>query len=154
VLVEHLLGTTTALARLGLGEPLDPADPWGGGQGSADADWDGRLVRNLEAIGRGWSRLEAWSGDARVGSSSMPRPMLGETVLVEVAAHGWDVARALGRTVELRDEAADAVLQAASSTAELGRRMGADGPEVPVPVDASALDRALGQVGRDPDWSA
>jgi uncharacterized protein (TIGR03086 family) len=153
-LVEHLVGTTTALARLGLGEPLDPDDPWGGGQGSADADWGGRLVRNLEAIGRGWSRPEAWSGEAWVGRSAMPRPMLGEMVLVEVAAHGWDVARALGRTVELPPEAADAVLRAACSTAELGRRMGAYGPEVPVPVDAPALARALGQVGRDPGWSA
>jgi uncharacterized protein (TIGR03086 family) len=153
-LVEHFVGTTTAMARLGLGEPLDPDHPWGGGEGSADGDWPARLVANLDAVGRGWSRVETWSGDAHVGGSPMPRSMLGEMALVEVAAHGWDVARALGRTLELPPEAADAVLQVATSTADLGRRMGAYGPEVPVADDASSLDRALGQVGRDPGWSA
>jgi uncharacterized protein (TIGR03086 family) len=153
-LVEHFVGTTTAMARLGLGEPLDPANPWGGGEGSADGDWSGRLVSNLDAIGRSWSRPEVWSGDVQVGGSTLPRAMLGEMALVEVTAHGWDVARALGRSLELPPEAAEAVLQAASSTAELGRRMGAYGAEVPVSDDAPGLDRALGQVGRDPGWSA
>lgn len=153
-LIEHFVGTTTAMARLGLGEPLDPDNPWGGGEGAADGDWTKRLRDNLEAIGRGWSRPEAWTGEAQVGSSPLPRSMLGEMALVEVAAHGWDVARALGRTLELPSEVADAVHQVAASTAELGRKMGAYGPEVPVADDAPGLDRALGQVGRDPGWSA
>lgn len=153
-LVEHFVGTTSALARLGLGQPVDPEDPWGGGAGAADGDWSERLVGNLDAIGRGWSDPEAWSGDAQVGGSSIPRSSLGEMTLVEVAAHGWDVARALGRTVELRPEVAEAVREAAAGTAELGRTMGAYGPEVVLADDAPALDRALGQVGRDPAWSA
>jgi uncharacterized protein (TIGR03086 family) len=153
-LVEHFVGTTGAMARLGLDEPLDPENPWGGGEGSADADWAARLIGNLEVIGRGWGRPGAWSGDVVVGGSAMARPMLGEMALVEVTAHGWDVVRTLGGTLELPPEAADAVLLAASGTAELGRRMGAYGPEVPVADDASALDRALGQLGRDPGWSA
>lgn len=153
-LVEHVVGTTTSLARLGLGQPLDPDDPWGGGEGSADGDWSERLVGNLDAIARGWSRADAWTGDALVGGAPVPRAVLGEMTLVEVAAHGWDVARALGRSVELPPEAAEAVREAAASTAELGRAMGAYGPEVTVPHDASALDRALGEVGRDPAWSA
>ena len=98
--------------------------------------------------------METWSGDAQVGGSPMPRSMLGGMTLVEVAAHGWDVARALGRTLELPPDAADAVLRVATSTADLGRQMSAYGPEVPVADDASSLHRALGQVGRDPGWSA
>jgi len=123
-------------------------------RGPADDDWSGRLVGNLEAVGRGWSRVETWSGDAQVGGSPVPRSMLGGTALVEVAAHGGDVARALGRTLELPPEAADAVPRAATSTADLGRQLGAYGPEVPVAEDDSSLHRALGQVGRDPGWSA
>jgi uncharacterized protein (TIGR03086 family) len=153
-LVEHVVGTTTAMARLGLDEPLDPDNPWGGGEDSADGDWTGRLRNNLDAIGRGWSRAEAWAGEAQVGSARLPRSMLGEMALVEVAAHGWDLARTLGRTLELPPEAADAVLRVAASTAELGRQLGAYGPQVSVADDAPPLDRALGQVGRDPGWSA
>lgn len=152
-LVEHFVGTTTAMARLGLGEPLDPDDPWGGGQGAADGDWTGRLTDNLDAIGRGWSRPEAWSGEAQVGGSALPRTMLGEMALVEVTVHGWDVARALGRTLEIPAEVAEAVRRAAAGSAGLGRQMGAYGPEVEVPDGAGSLDRALGVVGRDPAWT-
>jgi uncharacterized protein (TIGR03086 family) len=153
-LVEHFVGTSTALARLGLGEPLDPDDPWGGGAGAADGRWASRLRGNLDAVGRGWSDEQAWSGVAEVGGSPMPRSMLGEMALIEVAVHGWDVARALGRPLELEPGAAEALERAAASTEELGRQMGAYGPEVLVPEGSGALDRALGRVGRDPRWSA
>lgn len=153
-LVEHFVGTSTAMARLGLGEPLDPDHPWGGGEGAADGDWSARLAGNLDAISRGWSREEAWTGQVEVGGSSMPRPMLGEMALVEVAVHGWDLARALGRTVDLDPDVAAAVDDAVSSSAELGRQMGAYGPEVAVPQDAPSLHRALAKAGRDPAWGA
>lgn len=153
-LVEHFVGTSTAMARLGLGEPLDPQNPWGGGEGAADGDWAGRLRGNLDDVARGWSRPEAWDGEVEVGGSSMPRSMLGEMALVEVALHGWDVARAVGRTVELPPETARVVDETVATTAELGRQMGAYGPEVVVPEDATALDRALAKAGRDPSWAA
>lgn len=151
-LVEHFVGTSTAMARLGLGEPLDPTNPWGGGEGAADGDWAGRLRSNLDAIATGWSREEAWTGQAEVGASAMPRSMLGEMALIEVAMHGWDLARALGRSVELEPGVGDAVDQAVASSAELGRQMGAYGSEVPVPPEAPGLDRALAKAGRDPAW--
>jgi uncharacterized protein (TIGR03086 family) len=153
-LVEHFVGTSTAMARLGLSEPLDPHDPWGGGSGAADGDWSARLRSNLDAIGRGWSRAEAWEGEAEVGGSPMPRAVLGEMALIEVAVHGWDVARALGRTVQLDADVAAAVDEAVAGTADLGRQMGAYGAEVPVPDGATSLDRALGRAGRDPAWTA
>ena len=153
-LVEHFVGTSGAMARLGLGLPLDPDDPWGGGTGAADGDWSVLLRENLADVGRGWGRATAWSGEAEVGGSAMPRPMLGQMALIEVVAHGWDVARALGRTLELPAPVAEAVEEAVRSTAALGRQMGAYGPEVPVPDGAPALDRALAQAGRDPEWSA
>lgn len=153
-LVEHFVGTSTAMARLGLDEPLDPDDPWGGGAGAADGDWTGRLRDNLRAIGRGWGRPEAWEGEAQVGGSTFPRSMLGEMALVEVAVHGWDLARALGRTLDLDPGVAAALDQAVAASADLGRQMGAYGPEVAVPEDAPALERALGKAGRDPRWRA
>ena len=152
-LVEHFVGTSGALARLGLDQPLDPDDPWGGGAGAAEGDWSGVVRANLVDLARGWGRAEAWTGEAQVGGSVLPRGMLGEMALVEVVAHGWDVARALGRTLELPAPAAEAVEEAVAATAALGRQMGAYGPEVPVPAGAPALDRALAQAGRDPRWT-
>ena len=149
-LVKHFVGTSGAMARLGQDEPLDADDPWGGGQRAADGDRAGRLRDNLDVVAHGWSRPEAWTGDAQVGGAALPRPVLGEMALVEVAVHGWDVARSLGRTLELDPEVGEAV----SRTAELGRQMKAYGPEVTVPHDVPALGRALGEAGRDPGWSA
>lgn len=153
-LVEHFVGTSEAMARLGRGEPLDPADPWGGGTGAADGDWAARLRGTLAEIGRGWGGAEAWEGEAAIGGATMPRTMLGEMALVEVALHGWDVARALGRTVLLEPDVAAAVDRAVASSAALGRQMGVYAAEVPVPAGASPLDRALGKAGRDPGWAA
>lgn len=153
-LVEHFVGTSGAMARLGLSQPLDDQDPWGGGAGAADGDWSARLRDNLADVGRGWSRPEAWQGEAQVGGAAMPRQVLGEMALVEVATHGWDVARALGRTLTLDPAVGDAVDEAVSRTAEMGRQLGVYGPEVRVPVGAPGLDRALGKAGRDPGWAA
>ncbi|SEQ84666.1 TIGR03086 family metal-binding protein [Microlunatus flavus] len=151
-LVEHFVGTSGAMARLGVGEPLDPEDPWGGGDHATEGDWVGRLRENLARIAEGWGRPEAWEGEAQVGGNAMPRPMLGQMALIEVATHGWDVARSAGRDVRLDPGVADALDDAAAQTAELGRRMGAYGPEVHVGPDADGLARALGRTGRDPAW--
>jgi uncharacterized protein (TIGR03086 family) len=153
-LVEHFVGTSAAMARLGLGRPLDPQNPWGGGEHAADGEWAARLRDNLAGVAEGWSRPEAWEGEAEVGGSPMPRSMLGSMALIEVVTHGWDVARSLGRDVELDPEVADAVDEAVAATAGLGRQMGAYGPEVAVPSDAPGLQRALGKTGRDPGWTA
>ncbi len=152
-LIEHFIGTSGAMARLGRGEPLDPDDPWGGGAHTAEGDWVARLRRNLADVGQGWSRPAAWEGTVEVGGSAMPRDMLGQMALVEVVAHGWDLARALGRTVELDPATAGALEEVVSATAALGRQMGAYGPEVPAPDDATVLDRALARSGRDPRWA-
>lgn len=82
-----------------------------------------------------------------------PRTVLGEMALVEVAVHGWDVARALGRTLRLDPAVGAAVDRAVAASAALGRQMGAYGPEVTVPDGTTGLDRALARAGRDPRWT-
>jgi len=44
------------------------------------------------------------------------------------------------------------VLIAVAPLAQMGRDGGWYDPEVPVPADAPAFDRALGLTGRDPAW--
>lgn len=151
-LVDHFAGTSSAMARAGRREPLDADDPWGSRTRVADGAWAGVLASNVDAVATAWARPGAWDGVVDTGAE-MPAGMVGDTALLEVLLHGWDVARATGGHLEVSIGLAEALLDRASATAELGRQMEAYGPEVPVPADAPALDRALGVTGRDPDWA-
>jgi uncharacterized protein (TIGR03086 family) len=89
-----------------------------------------------------------------MGSSPMPAAVVGPMMLAEFALHGWDVARATGAPYDVPAELAEAVLAAVEGVAAMGRDGGWYGPEVPVPAEAPAFDRALGLSGRDPSWRA
>lgn len=118
----------------------------------ADGDWQQALDVRLTELVSGWSLPEAWEGTTRMTSSEFPAAMAGSIALVDVVVHGWDFARATGQDFVVEPEVADAVLDIVRGMAEQGRKMGAFGPEVPVPDTAPPLDRALGLVGRDPGW--
>ncbi|MEV5612630.1 TIGR03086 family metal-binding protein [Streptomyces sp. NPDC052225] len=78
--------------------------------------------------------------------------------LVDYAVHAWDVAAALGAPVELPEPVAAAALKVALRvpTGADARGPGAAfAPSAAVPPDASALDRTLAVLGRDPRrWPA
>jgi uncharacterized protein (TIGR03086 family) len=87
--------------------------------------------------------------------------MFGPTTLAEtvdqflcadLVVHSWDIARAAGLR-DFEELPADEVELIHSRLAPLGdaiRSPGVFGPEVPVPEDASAQDRLLGFIGRQP----
>ncbi|MEO9325081.1 TIGR03086 family metal-binding protein [Nocardioides sp. C4-1] len=75
----------------------------------------------------------------------------------ELAAHGWDLAAALGRTTDLDDEVAAACLEPTRRflPAEIRHLDEVPfGPVVEVDDDASSYQRLLGWYGRDPHWTA
>jgi uncharacterized protein (TIGR03086 family) len=151
-LVNHALGTTGALARLARKQGLDPEDPWGSRTDATGGDWPSRFAEQLEATAAAWDDPAAWDGSVDLGGGDQPATVIGEMTFVEVMIHGWDVARAAGQRPEVSEEVGSELLKAAGSSAELGRRMGAYGPEVDV-VSSSDFDRALGVTGRDPSWA-
>ncbi|GAA3642378.1 TIGR03086 family metal-binding protein [Microlunatus ginsengisoli] len=151
-LVNHALGTTAALARLAAKEGLDPDDPWGSRTEAFDGSWPERLADQLEATAAAWDDDAAWQGSLDLGGGEQPAGSIGEMAFVEVMVHGWDVATAAGRAVSVPDQIGDELLSAVTSSAELGRKMGAYGPEVSVDGAASSFDKALGAAGRDPQW--
>ena len=71
----------------------------------------------------------------------------------DVWMHSWDLAKALGRDVDLGEERCAAALVAMEPMDEVLRGSGQFGPRVPVPDDASAQDRFVGFIGRDPAWA-
>jgi uncharacterized protein (TIGR03086 family) len=144
-LANHLLGTSEALRRVGAGEELDPADPWGTAGDHMGADWRRTLAAQLSGLADGWSRDEPWSDAQQAGT--------GDMALVEVMLHGWDLARGAGQRVRYDDAAvarADAIL---GEIGQSGRDAGIFGPEVTLTDEASAFDRMLAKSGRDARWA-
>jgi uncharacterized protein (TIGR03086 family) len=70
----------------------------------------------------------------------------------DVWMHSWDLAKALGREPDLGQERCRAALAAMEPMEQLLRDSGQFGPAVPVDRNASAQDRLMAFIGRDPAW--
>ncbi len=108
-----------------------------------------------EQIGRAvkaWSDPSAWDGDLNVMGSSTPAADVGAMLLMEMALHGWDVARATGQEYHADDATAAALLSIVQAQAELFRQYQGFADAIETGKDATAFDRALSLSGRDPAW--
>jgi uncharacterized protein (TIGR03086 family) len=95
------------------------------------------------------------------GDEEWNSPMFGKSTLgaavnqiytTDVWMHSWDLARALGRPFDMGEERCEAVLAGMLPMDQVLRDSGQFGPQVAVPADASAQDRLLGFIGRDPGF--
>jgi uncharacterized protein (TIGR03086 family) len=134
-LPEFLSGAGIALAPVGVDG--DPAAAWR------------ERVRDVQRV------LEE-QGDTVYSS-----PMFGEMPVAaaitqfytsDVWMHSWDLSRALGVEFDLGEERCAETLVAMEPMDELLRGSGQFGPRVPVPDDASAQERFVAFIGRDPYW--
>ncbi|MGH3942709.1 MAG: TIGR03086 family metal-binding protein [Pseudonocardiaceae bacterium] len=150
-LINHFAGTAGWLESMGRRLPPDADDPFGANKDVTTGNWQGLLATRIRAVAAAWDEPSAWEGS--IEDIQMPAAMIGEMALIELLMHGWDLARATGQQVDYSNEAAYEAYRFAEETAEMGRKMGAYGAEVPVPNSAPAFDRALGLTGRDPNWT-
>lgn len=77
-------------------------------------------------------------------------------LLMEFAGHGWDLAMATGQSAPYSEDEASVALAAGQQMLSPEYR-GPDksfGYEVAVPADATAVQRLVGFLGRDPAWTA
>ncbi|MBA3252305.1 MAG: TIGR03086 family protein [Geodermatophilaceae bacterium] len=119
------------------------------------ADWRTSLPTRLGALAEAWRDPAAWQGMATAGGVTMPSAVMATVALDEVVLHGWDLARATVQPFEVDPVSTEVVLgftSAMTAPEEAAGREGLFGPVVPVPDDAPAFDRALGNAGRDPHW--
>jgi uncharacterized protein (TIGR03086 family) len=116
--------------------------------------WAAAVPAELETAADAWSDPAAWEGDTLMGTAEMPAGVVGPMMLAEFVLHGWDLARAIGAPYAVPAGLGEATLAAVRPLVQMGRDGGWYGPEVPVPADAAAFDRALGLTGRDPAWRA
>lgn len=104
---------------------------------------------------RACALLGAWVNDPReamlyVGDRPLPSGLVACTGALEVAVHGWDVARSCGQARPLPSTLARELLVAARTLVtdeDRGRRFG---PTVHAPTGASPSDRLVAFLGRLP----
>jgi uncharacterized protein (TIGR03086 family) len=91
--------------------------------------------RCMSPAGFEWSVAEAAGGTA-----------------MDQLIHTWDLAAAIGTDRHLDEEVVEAVVEMfLPQMPEIGRQAGLVGPAVPVSAGASAQDRLLGAMGRNPE---
>ena len=70
----------------------------------------------------------------------------------DVFMHTWDLARATGQDDGLDADTCATMLAGLQPIDQLLRDSGQYGPRMPVADDASAVDRLMAFIGRDPEW--
>ncbi|MBB5853440.1 TIGR03086 family metal-binding protein [Amycolatopsis umgeniensis] len=120
--------------------------------GLVGADWLDAVEKQTARLVDVFGAPEAWQGMTALGTAEMPASIVGDMVLGEFVLHGWDLARAVGRSVDVAPEAAEAVLASAAAMGDQARAMKVYGEEVVVSDGATTFERALGTTGRNPDW--
>lgn len=70
----------------------------------------------------------------------------------DLVIHGSDIARATGQPWSVTDAVADSMHATADGWGDALYSEGVCAGAVPVPADASATDRLLARLGRDPGW--
>lgn len=143
--VNHIVSGNLLFAALVRGEPRPERgedhlghDPLGAFQAA------GRRLHDA------FARPGALEENYTAPFGSGPGSALVHVRTVELLAHGWDLARATGQQASFPEDVAERTL-AATQRMMATRPQGPGAPfspEVPVPDDASAIDRLAGFLGR------
>lgn len=85
-----------------------------------------------------------------------PAPLAVSFHLIDSVVHAWDVARSLGRSIDLDPDLAPIALRIAEAVPTGAPRRGPDAAFAPVidtPAESETLDRILRLLGRSPAWT-
>ena len=137
-----VIGEAAELGRVGVDLQPGPADP-------------GQLVDRI--VQRACRTRAAWherltSAPVGVGDLALGRDTIALVGALEIAVHGWDVARATGQDSRLPEDLAMRLYDVALAVvtpAERGRRFA---PPVSVPASAPMSTRLLAHLGRSETW--
>jgi uncharacterized protein (TIGR03086 family) len=155
-LIDHVGGFAkvfAASARKDIGElTAQPPDPRAD---HLEPGWRARIATDLSDLAEAWHTPDAWDGMTQAGGQDLPGALAGRIALDELVVHGWDIAQA---TDQPFDSGATTLHEVESTVTQVRNGNQSDmpglfGPVVPIPDDASAMDRVLGLTGRDPSWS-
>jgi uncharacterized protein (TIGR03086 family) len=118
---------------------------------TADPGFREDYARQLQKAVDAWSAPQAWEGTRDMMGSATPATDIGAMLIMEMALHGWDVAKATGQQYHAADALATVVEETVKAQAELFRKYQGFADPVQVADDATAFDKALALSGRDPN---
>jgi uncharacterized protein (TIGR03086 family) len=146
-LLHHLDDSAAVLQEAVSRRRVGPV-PAAGGAASADpaADFRGRAAGLLGA----WAGAEGDGRVVAVGGLPLAAGVVAAAGAVEIAVHGWDVARACGRHLPVPHRLATDLLRVCPLLVPAGGRDPLFAPSVAVPAAASPSDRLVALLGRDP----
>ncbi|WP_405610076.1 TIGR03086 family metal-binding protein [Streptomyces sp. NBC_01508] len=121
---------------------------------TTDADWPQRYRVALDRAVTAWADPTVWEGEIGEGAGATPAASVGTLMTLEMALHGWELARATGQEFRLSEESAAFVLGVVEEYAEMYRKYDGFADPVAVPATAGTFGRALAASGRDPEWAA
>jgi uncharacterized protein (TIGR03086 family) len=149
-LLTHVVGGNRLFAAALRGVPLEQArqalagDPLGADPAAAYAD-------SAAEVGAAFRADRALEQSVTIPFGTVPATVALHLRIAEVLVHGWDLARATGRTVAFPD---DVVEQEIAFSQEFLPRVPPNrepfGRSRPVADDAPPLDRLVALLGRDP----
>jgi len=119
---------------------------------TADPGFREDYAQQIDKAVTAWADPKTWEGELGVMGDATPAADVGAMLVMEMALHGWDVAKATGQEYVCDDATAEAVRNTVEAQAELFRKYQGFADVVPTPDNATAFDRALSLSGRDPNW--
>ncbi|WP_029899406.1 TIGR03086 family metal-binding protein [Nocardia brasiliensis] len=153
-LLAHVVDLTEAFRQAATKEAVGGSvAPVIAPENALPADWRGLISAQLKALVGAWREPGAWDGITEAGGVSEAAPVMAMIALDELVVHGWDLAKATGQPFDATATDLATLLDLLSETPAEGTP-GLFGPVLPVPTEASALDRVLALTGRSADWSA
>jgi uncharacterized protein (TIGR03086 family) len=154
-LVGHLLFAARRVGQVGRREQVTTDGP--AVVGLADDEWAPAFAEAASQAVASWAGWEELTEDIVLPFGTFPAEFVVWMYVLEHLAHAWDLAVAVGSTVELDEALAETALPVARQMIVPEFRGGEEmpfGPIVEVPADAPAVDRLAGFLGRDPAFRA
>ncbi|MCK2221821.1 TIGR03086 family metal-binding protein [Actinomadura sp. ATCC 31491] len=150
-LLTHVTGSLRALNEAATGDVALVPEPVGARRAARGGDL-ALLVRDdaTEVLGT-WANVIS-GGPVSIGDRHLTSPMVAAVGAIEIAVHGWDIARACGEHRPIPPLTAAELLDLARlfvTPADRPHRFGAPRRVVP---GASPGARLLAYLGRDPAW--
>ncbi|WP_046471525.1 TIGR03086 family metal-binding protein [Allosalinactinospora lopnorensis] len=148
-LLEHMDDSMAALYKAADTGLVDPTPLYGG---SAPAAGTAAMVR--ERAHQLLGALTRADGSAVVSVAGCPLTIriVAGAGAIEVAVHGWDVARACGHDRPVPPRLAEELLQVATLLITEADRPARFAPPLPLPDRAGPSERLVAFTGRDPGW--